>query len=250
MHTQDTNDMNEVCGTLLCSPCAVRRAPCAARRSPFAVRCAIARDGSVSSPFSFHISRFLPLASCFSSPASRISFVFRFNILLVAPACRLAIRASPVRRPAGCLESACGTGDRFYVSSKTVIMPSAFILIKAVFIAFHSIYFHLPRALAMFNFILSEDQIREAEIDRTTANTVIEAVQFQRSRYINDLVADDEFYHGLNKDSFAKPGSLLKVQSNVDITVYTLSSETALSRIIFQFKTINGSAVSASAYIL
>lgn len=102
----------------------------------------------------------------------------------------------------------------------------------------------------MSNFTLSETQAKELEINSTVADTIATALEFEKSRYTNGYVADDEFYRVPTNASHANPGTLLKVQSDVDTTAYSLPPETALSRIMFQSKTINGTAVPASAYVL
>ncbi|MCJ1424398.1 hypothetical protein MMC29_002286 [Sticta canariensis] len=129
-------------------------------------------------------------------------------------------------------------------------MPFVRNLVRALTIALHLIYSNSHETLAISNFTLSETQIKEAEINSTIADIVNEAVRFQRSRYTNGFVGNDEFYHVPSNASHADPGTLLKVQSDVDTTAYTLPPETALSRIMFQSKTYHGTAVAASAYIL
>lgn len=104
--------------------------------------------------------------------------------------------------------------------------------------------------MSNFNFTLSETQAKELEINSTVADTIARAVQFEKSRYTDGDVADDEFYRVPSNASHVNPGTLLKVQSDVDTTAYLLPPETALSRIMFQSKTINGTAVPASAYVL
>lgn len=102
----------------------------------------------------------------------------------------------------------------------------------------------------MSNFTLSETQAREAEINSVVADTIATALRFEQSSYANGSVADDEFYQVPRNTSNASPGTLLKVQSDVDTSAYTLPPQTALSRIIFQSKTINGTLIPASAYVL
>lgn len=114
-------------------------------------------------------------------------------------------------------------------------------------------FFSQPISANMANFTLSDSQAVEAEINSTAADTIAAALRFEQSNYANGFVAsDDEFYQVPRNASsnVANPGTLLKVQSDIDTSAYTLPPETALSRILFQSKTLNGIAVPASAYVL
>lgn len=102
----------------------------------------------------------------------------------------------------------------------------------------------------MSNFTLSETQAKELEINSSTADIIATALQFEKSRYTNGDVADDDFYRVPSNALHANPGTLLKVQSDVNTTLYSLPPETAVSRIMFQSKTINSTAVPASAFVL
>lgn len=63
-------------------------------------------------------------------------------------------------------------------------------------------------------------------------------------------MSDEEFYQVLRNASDAPAGALLKLQLDANMSAYTLPSNTALSRIIFQTSTLNSSKIPASAYIL
>ena len=126
-------------------------------------------------------------------------------------------------------------------------MPFDRFLVRALAIALLLIYSNSHGTLAMSNFTLSEAQIKEAELNSTIADIINETVRFQRSRYTNGLVGDDEFYQVPSNASHADPGTLLKAQSDVDTTAYTLPPETALSRFMFQSKTYNCTSCAASA---
>ena len=122
-------------------------------------------------------------------------------------------------------------------------MPFALIVTWAILVTFYSAYLLSQKIFSVFSFTHPEDQITEAELSEAIANTVTAAVRFERSRYTNGSIADDEFYSVSSNAFFTKPGSLLKVQTDVDVTSYSLSSERSLSRIIFQSKTINDSII-------
>ncbi len=137
-------------------------------------------------------------------------------------------------------------------------MPSILNVRQAISIALILIFKYYPQAISATtitktNFTLSESQAKEAEINSTVAEIIVAALRFEQSNYAyNGFVADDEFYRVPRNASIlnARPGTLLKVQSDVDTFAYTLPPEMALSRIMFQSKTLNGTAVPASAYIL
>lgn len=74
---------------------------------------------------------------------------------------------------------------------------------------------------------------------------------WDQSNYVNGPVYQDPFYRDLPPDcSSARPGALIKVETITNTSLYTLSPSTALSRIIFQTKDLQGRTLPASAYIL
>jgi pimeloyl-ACP methyl ester carboxylesterase len=76
------------------------------------------------------------------------------------------------------------------------------------------------------------------------------AIDYEESQWSNGSVLNDPFYIVPKGSAEAAPGTLLKVEKDVNTSTYTLPPATALSRIIFQSKTLNGSSVPASGYIL
>ncbi len=76
------------------------------------------------------------------------------------------------------------------------------------------------------------------------------AVDYEESQFSNGPVLDDPFYIVPKGSAEAAPGTLLKVEKDVNTSTYTLPPATALSRIIFQSKSLNGSSVPASGYVL
>ena len=73
---------------------------------------------------------------------------------------------------------------------------------------------------------------------------------YERTLWTNGSVADEDFYRVPPNTSGAPAGSLLKLQLDANTSAYALPPGTALSRILYQTKTLNGSTVPASAYIL
>lgn len=98
---------------------------------------------------------------------------------------------------------------------------------------------------------LTQQQMKQAGINDTVANNIEVALNFERSNWANVSVDDDPFYRLSSSNATdAPPGSLLRLQINVNTSQYTLPPNTALSRIIFQTQSLNGSMIPASAYIL
>lgn len=100
------------------------------------------------------------------------------------------------------------------------------------------------------SFALSSSQVDRAGLSKTVASNVNIAIQFERSNWATGSVHRDPFYEVLSESATQPPGSPLKVEEYTNTSLYTLPPNVALSRILFQSETFNGSAVPASAYIL
>ncbi|KAK5130021.1 hypothetical protein LTR08_002537 [Meristemomyces frigidus] len=100
------------------------------------------------------------------------------------------------------------------------------------------------------SFALSASQIGDAGIDNVTANNINVAVNFERTNWATGSVNNDSFYTVPSDASSLQPGSILKVEDYTNTSYYTLPPNTALSRIVYQSETLNGSAVPASAFVL
>ena len=94
------------------------------------------------------------------------------------------------------------------------------------------------------------EQIREAGIDRDEAEGLRAALNFEISNWANGSVADEDFYRVPPSGLDAPAGALLKLQLDANTSAYTLPANTALSRILYQTETLNGTKVPASAFIL
>jgi len=90
------------------------------------------------------------------------------------------------------------------------------------------------------SFTSSQSQIAQAGFNSTTANNVDIAIQYEQTNWATDSVHSDPFYTLPVNASQGPAGSLLKVEQYTDTSLYTLPPKTALSRILFQSKTING----------
>ena len=77
------------------------------------------------------------------------------------------------------------------------------------------------------------------------------ALAYEESNYVNGRVAQDPFYNSLPPScETAAPGTLLKLEETSNTTLFTLPPTSALSRFIYQSKSLNGRLVRVSAYIL
>lgn len=104
--------------------------------------------------------------------------------------------------------------------------------------------------LSVSRLYISDDQIRRADITRQIADATEAAWEFEQSTWASGSVQSDPFYRVQPTSASAAPGTLLRVEEATDVSRYTLPPGTALSRIIFQTRTLNGAAVPASAFVL
>lgn len=88
------------------------------------------------------------------------------------------------------------------------------------------------------------------DIPQPILKNVYEALNFERSNHANGRVEEDPFYRVPAMASRAKPGTLLKVEISTNTSKYTIPPNTALSRIMFASRNLNGSVVPVSAYVL
>ncbi|KAL8940793.1 MAG: hypothetical protein Q9216_002619 [Gyalolechia sp. 2 TL-2023] len=88
-----------------------------------------------------------------------------------------------------------------------------------------------------------------SNISNLTLSNTKAALASERSDWANGSVEEDDFYRVPENSSNLPAGSLLKLETNTNASLYTLPPETALSRILFQTKDFNGSLIPASAYI-
>jgi hypothetical protein len=79
---------------------------------------------------------------------------------------------------------------------------------------------------------------------------VVQAIEFEKSQWATGSVYEDPFYSTEGLDASAKPGALLKVEKTTDTSLYSIPATTALSRFVYQSKTLSGSLVPVSAYVL
>lgn len=76
------------------------------------------------------------------------------------------------------------------------------------------------------------------------------AIEFQKSQWATGSVYEDPFYVVPEGTANEIPGTLLKVEAEVNTLKFSIPPATALSRIMFQSKSLNGSSVPVSGIIL
>jgi hypothetical protein len=101
-----------------------------------------------------------------------------------------------------------------------------------------------------YSFTLSTSQIQEAGITSATTQNINVGIQYERSNWAHGPVDEDAFYAVPNGSANAPAGSVLKAQIDANVSDYTLPANTAIWRILFQTKTLDGTLAPASAYIL
>lgn len=79
---------------------------------------------------------------------------------------------------------------------------------------------------------------------------VADSLEFAKLNWAQGSILDDPFYSSIHESSESPPGTLLRLEGNVDTTKYSLPPTTALSRFIYQSATLNGFKVPVSAYVL
>lgn len=100
------------------------------------------------------------------------------------------------------------------------------------------------------NGAITAGQREQAGISQQVADDIAVALRYERARWVYGSVSDEEFYRVPPNTSDAPAGTLLKLQTDANTTVYTLPPNTAISRFLYQTKTLNGTLVPNSAYIL
>ena len=81
-------------------------------------------------------------------------------------------------------------------------------------------------------------------------NEVREALIFEKSNWAQGSVLNNTFYDAPHEAAESPPGTILRLEKDVDTTKYLLPPTTALSRFIYQSETLKGSKVPVSAFVL
>ncbi|MDI1493436.1 MAG: hypothetical protein OHK93_005225 [Ramalina farinacea] len=81
--------------------------------------------------------------------------------------------------------------------------------------------------------------------------SIQEALAFEKSNQALGSVIQDQFYDAPGQDDAkAAPGTLFKVEKDVDTSKFLLPATTALSRFVYQSETMSGVKTPVSAYVL
>ena len=97
---------------------------------------------------------------------------------------------------------------------------------------------------------ITASQREEAGISQQLADDINVALQYERSKWVYGSVSNEEFYRVPSGAYNASAGTLLKLQIDANTSAFTLPPNTAISRFLYQTKTLNGTKVPNSAYIL
>lgn len=138
---------------------------------------------------------------------------------------------------------------------RTNLFPGLSVIILPILLTYHQVYAQyqaLKPQTDTFNSsaTITLAQQKSAGINATLANNLAVSLNFERSNFAHGPGSSDAFYHVPSGSAAAAPGTLLKLQLDANTTLYTLPPNTAISRILFQSESINGSKVPGSAYIL
>ncbi len=79
---------------------------------------------------------------------------------------------------------------------------------------------------------------------------VLDALEFEKNSRVKGSLLDDPFYQIPLEFSQAAPGTLLKVEKDIDTKSYVIPAGTALSKIVYQSEKLNGTPVPVSGFIL
>jgi pimeloyl-ACP methyl ester carboxylesterase len=123
-----------------------------------------------------------------------------------------------------------------------------------------SIRFHHVAALLQVqtdtwnsSFKLTTAQIASANLSDDTVHNVEIALNFERSNNAGGLIQNDPFYQvpsHYDLDHLPPFGTILKVEQNTNLTLYTIPNSVSMSRFLYVTETYNGTRVPASAYVL
>ena len=105
-------------------------------------------------------------------------------------------------------------------------------------------------ALALLHYVAAQMSNFSAAVPDLNTSNAAAALTYERSTYSKGLVETEDIYRAPSNSSNLPAGSLLKLEPYTNTSLYTLPPQTALSRILYQTKNLNGTLVPASAFIL
>ncbi len=102
-----------------------------------------------------------------------------------------------------------------------------------------------------FNPSQTRARIAQANLSASVSSDLLVALNFERSNWAGSSTHLDPFYNVLPANTTnATAGSVIKVEQYTNTSFYTLPPGLALSRFLYITKTLNGSTVPTSAYVL
>lgn len=90
----------------------------------------------------------------------------------------------------------------------------------------------------------------ESNTETSLPDIAKQSIQWEQEQWADGSVLDNDFYTAPNGSSEAAPGTLLKLERETNVSLFSLPPATAISRFIYQSQTLNGSLVPVSAYVL
>lgn len=79
---------------------------------------------------------------------------------------------------------------------------------------------------------------------------VLDALNFEKANRVKGSVLEDPFYQCPSDSSQAAPGTLLKVEKDVDTTTCLIPTGTPLSKIVYQSEKLSGQPIPVPGFIL
>ncbi|RYP27894.1 hypothetical protein DL767_007482 [Monosporascus sp. MG133] len=102
-----------------------------------------------------------------------------------------------------------------------------------------------------YNPLSAGERIAQANLSGELSQAVLTALNFERSNWAGTSVRLDPFYVDLPSNwTDAPAGSVIKVEQRSNTSLYTIAPTLAISRLLYTTKTLNGTVIPASAYVL
>jgi len=87
--------------------------------------------------------------------------------------------------------------------------------------------FHTIKLISIIKLFHSSKSVNSVEIMSVVPSPVLDALEFEKFNRVKGSVLEDPFYHCPSELSQAVPGTLLKVEKDVNITPYLIPAVTA-----------------------
>lgn len=107
------------------------------------------------------------------------------------------------------------------------------------------------KSRTVFTFLRVNFKAMDVNNGANIPEIIQQSLAFEQSQWATGSVLEDPFYSLTDENAAsAPPGTLLKLEATTNTSLFSLPPSTALSRFIYQSKTLKGSLVPVSAYIL